>query len=331
MPYYENEDFEMKYWDGYSPFAIVEDAGEYLEDEGGDGNPILLFISLATPHFPHHTAPEEYKEMYPPKDLILRENVIEDKYPELRKELQGYYAHCTATDKAIGNLLQRMKDLGLYDNSIILFTSDHGEMMGSHGIRPKEKTVAWDEAIKVPFLIRYPGIGANEGKEAKTPLHTPDILPTMLSLAGIKIPDNIEGEDLSFILRNPEKQKDRAVLFMSVYPLTITPVEAYRGIRTKQYTYVKTTEKATMLFDNFSDPYQLNNLVGKPESRKLQERMDRMLRKELKAIDDENFKSKEYYPAKWGFDFSDGPSIPYNVTPGKITRVVTPNDNQKEF
>jgi len=331
MPYYENEDFEIKHWDKYSPFAIVEDAGKYLEEMAKDENPILLFISLATPHFPHHTAPEEYKQMYPQKDLKLRENVIEDKYPELRQELQGYYAHCTATDKAIGDLILKIKDLGLYDNSIIIFTSDHGEMMGSHGIRPKEKTVAWDEAIKVPFLIRFPGIGANEGKEVITPLNTPDILPTMLSLAGIKIPECIEGEDLSITLRNPEKQKDRAVLFMSVYPLTITPVEEYRGIRTMQYTYVKTPDKATMLFDNNSDPYQLNNLVGMPESRKLQERMDRMLRKELKAIGDENFKSKEYYPEKWGFDFSEGPSIPYNITPGNITRVVTPNYNQKEF
>ena len=324
MPYYENEDFEIKYWDKYSPFAIVEDAGKYLEEMAKDDPPFLLFISLATPHFPHNTAPEEYKQIYPLKDLKMRENVIEDKYPQLREELQGYYAHCTATDKAIGDLILKIKDLDLYDNSIIIFTSDHGEMMGSHGIRPKEKTVAWDESIKVPFLIRYPGIGENEGKEVFSPLHTPDILPTMLSLADIKIPDPIEGEDLSFTIKNPEKQKDRAVLIMSVYPLTITPVTEYRGIRTMQFTYVKTPEKATMLFDNIADPYQLNNLVGKPESRKLQDRMDRLLRKKLKAIGDENFKPKAYYPEIWGYDFSEGPSIPYNVTPGKITRVYTP-------
>ncbi len=324
MPYYENEDFEMKYWDTYSPFAIVEDAGKYLDEIAKEKDPFLLFISLGTPHFPHHTAPEEYKKMYPLKELELRKNVIEDNYPRLREELQGYYAHCTATDKAIGDLILKIKELDLYDNSIIIFTSDHGEMMGSHGIRPKEKTVAWDEAIKVPFLIRYPGMGENGGKEVISPIHTPDILPTMLSLAHIKIPDLIEGEDLSSTVKNPEKQKDRAVLIMSVYPLATTPVTEYRGIRTMQYTYVKTPGKATMLFDNIVDPYQLNNLVGKPESQKLQDKMDRLLRKELKAISDENFRPKAYYPEKWGFDFSKGPSIPYNVTPGKITRVVTP-------
>ncbi|HEC43424.1 MAG TPA: DUF4976 domain-containing protein [Bacteroides sp.] len=324
MPYYENEDFEMKYWNKYSPFAIIADAEKYLEEVTKDENPFLLFISLATPHFPHHTAPEEYKQMYPLEDLNLRENVIEDNYPQLREELQGYYAHCTATDKVVGDLILKLKDLGIFESSIIIFTSDHGEMMGSHGIRPKEKTMAWDEAIKVPFLIRYPGIGDNEGKEVFSPLHTPDILPTMLSLAGLKIPDRIEGEDLSSTIVNPEKQKDRAVLIMSVYPLTTTPITEYRGIRTMQYTYVKTPEKATMLFDNIADPFQMNNLLGKPESQKLQDRMDKLLRKKLEAIGDEDFKPKEYYPEKWGFDFSKGPSIPYNVTPGKITRVVTP-------
>jgi len=329
MPYYENEDFNLQYWEKYSPFAIVEDAEKYLFGISKENNPFLLFISLATPHFPHHAALEEFKDMYPQQELILRENVIENKYPDLRKELQGYYAHCTATDKAIGDLIRKLKDLDLYNNSIIIFTSDHGEMMGSHGIRPKEKTVAWDEAIKIPFLISYPSIGENAGKEIFTPLNTPDILPTMLSLANIEIPECIEGEDLSLIIKNPEKQKDRAALIMCVYPITITHVTEYRGIRTMQHTYVKTPEKASMLFDNIADPYQMNNLIGKPESRELQERMDRLLSVQLKAIGDENFKPKEYYTKKWGYDFGEGPSIPYNITPGKISRVYTPNKRTK--
>jgi len=326
MPYYENEDFELKHWPEYSPFAIVEDAGNYLEELVKDDNPFLLFVSLATPHFPHHAAPGKYKEMYPQKDLKLRENVIEEKYPKIREELQGYYAHCTATDKAIGDLLDKIKELGIFDNSVIIFTSDHGEMMGSHGIRPKEKQLAWDEAIKVPFLIRYPDMAGNEGKEVFTPINTPDILPTMLSLAGIRIPNGIEGEDLSSTVRNPEKHKDRAVLFMSVRAFAITSFAEYRGIRTKQYSYVKTTEKATMLFDNIADPYQLDNLIDKPEHHKLQSKMDKLLQKELRAVGDENFRYAQYYLDRWGYDLKESRSAPYNITPGKITRVYTPRN-----
>jgi len=207
--YYENEGTEIKYWPEYSPFAMEKDVELTLEKLSEEKHPFLLFISFGTPHFPHLTAPDEYKKMYPPSELILRENVTEDKFPAIREELQGYYAHCTATDKAIGDLFNKLKKLNLYDNSIIIFTSDHGEMMGSHGIRPKEKQVAWDESVKVPFLIRYPGIGNNQGKKVLTPITTPDILPTMLSLSGIDIPQSIEGEDLAPVVRYPDKNPDR--------------------------------------------------------------------------------------------------------------------------
>jgi len=324
MPYYENDDFELKYWKGYSPFAIAEDACNYLEMLARDKNPFLLFISLATPHFPHHTALEEYKKMYPPENLVLRENVKEEKQPKVREELQGYYAHCTATDKAIGDLINKLKELDLYEKAVIIFTSDHGEMMGSHGVRPKEKQLAWDEAVKVPFLIRYPEIGQNKGKEVLSPINTPDILPTMLSLSDIEIPNCIEGEDLSSIVINPEKQKDRAALYMSVRAFATTPFVEYRAIRTSQYTYVKTPDKATMLFDNIADPYQLKNLINTPEHQKLQAKLDRVLQKKLRSVGDENFKYAKYYLDKWGYNFTKSKSAPYNVTPGKITKVYTP-------
>jgi arylsulfatase A-like enzyme len=328
MAYYENEDPEIKLWEQYSPFAIVDDAKQYLDGMVKDENPFLLFISLATPHFPHHTALEDYKQLYPPSDLELRKNADEDKFPDVRKELQGYYAHCTATDKAIGNLIQKIKDLGIYDNSIIIFTSDHGEMMSSHGVRPKEKQVAFDESVKVPFLIRYPNIGNSAGKQTYTPINTPDILPSMLSLADIDIPDCIEGEDISSVVKNPTKQKDRAVLFMSVCPFAGTHFDEYRGVKTKQHTFVKSPDKALMLFDNIADPFQLNNLVGKPEHKKLQNKMDKILAKKLKGIGDEDFKHKQYYVDKFGLNVKKGFTIPYRSIEGKENKVYSPRKIQ---
>jgi arylsulfatase A-like enzyme len=324
MPYYENNDPEIKYWKKYSPFAIAEDAGDYLEELSKNNDPFLLFISFESPHFPHLTAPEEYKMLYPPSELTFDKNVTEDKFPGIRKELQGYYAHCTATDKAFGLLIEKIKKYGLYDNSIIIFTSDHGEMMGSHGIRPTEKQMAWNESVRIPFLIRYPGIHANKGSDIFTPLNTPDILPTMLSLSGIKIPHCIEGEDLSPLIRNPGKQKDRAALFMSVSPFARTPFTEYRGIRTIQYTYVETPGEATMLFDNTADPGQMNNLAGNPESKKLQDKMSGLLQKKLKEIGDADFKTRQFYIEKWGFQPGEGGAIPYSIVAGKEYIVQTP-------
>jgi len=325
--YYANEDPSIKYWPGYSPFAMEEDVEKYLDKSSESKNPFLLFISFGTPHFPHLTAPDEYKKIYPPSELVFRKNVTVDSFPGIREELQGYYAHCTATDKAIGDLINKLKKLNLFDNTIIIFTSDHGEMMGSHGIRPKEKQLAWDEAVKVPFLIHVPGLVKNKGKEILSPLTTPDILPTMLSLANITIPKSIEGEDLSSVIKNSGKPKERSALFMSVSPFATTHFTAYRGIKTIQYTYVRTPDKATMLFDNLTDPYQMNNLINKPEYQKMQQIMESMLQKKLKSIGDHDFKPSKYYLEKWGFNFSDWWSTPYQTIPGKVGKVYTPHKN----
>ena len=322
--YYENEDQQIKYWPGYSTFAMEEDVELYLDKLTAKKNPFLLFISFGTPHFPHQTAPDEYKKMYPLPELVLRKNVTEESFPEIREELQGYYAHCTATDKAIGDLINKLKKLNLFDNTIIIFTSDHGEMMGSHGVRPKEKQFAWDEAVKVPFLIHVPGLAKNDGKEILSPITTPDILPTMLSLANIKIPKSIEGEDLSSMIRNPGKQKERSALFMSVSPFATTHFTAYRGIKTIQYTYVRTTDTATMLFDNITDPYQMNNLIDNPGYRKLRQKMEMLLQEKLKEIGDQDFKPSKYYLEKWGYNYSDWWSTPYQTVPGKVGKVYTP-------
>lgn len=330
MLYYENDDPEVKYWKQYSPFAIEEDAEKYLEKVSKDENPFLLFISLATPHFSKDQAPEKYQEMYPPSQLKLPENAVTDNFPNIKQELQHYYAHCTATDEAIGRLISKIKALELFDNSIIIFTSDHGEMMGSHGVRPREKQVAWDEAAKVPFLIRYPHIGGNAGKETFTPITTPDILPTMLSLAHVPIPGTIEGKDVAAVIKNPAKQIDRAVLFMSVYPTTRAKFTEYRAIKTNRYTYVRTPEKAILLFDNRSDSFEMNNLIDDLDYKSLKSKMESLLQKELKLIGDENFQHGQYYLNKFGFHdiAKNGGEVPYSEDPCKEGRVYTPQKNQ---
>lgn len=305
MPYYDNDDPKIKHWKKYSPFAITEDANQYLEAHAKDKNPFLAVISIATPHYPHGTAPKKYKAMYPPESLTLNPN-ISDKFKErARKELQGYYAHATATDEAIGNVIDKIKELGLLENTIIVFSADHGEMMGAHGVKPFVKQLAWDEAVRVPFLIRYPKIDDNKGKVVNAPLTTPDILPSLLGLTNIKIPEEIEGENLTELIKNPDPNADRAALVMNVAPFGANyKDQPYRGIRTKQYTYAVTPKGPSMFYDNVKDPYQQDNLLGKPEFAAIQKDLDVKLKKQLAKIGDE-VRPREYYMEKWGYKFDD--------------------------
>ncbi len=300
MPYYDNQNPELKYWDGFSPFAIAKDANNYIWDHAKDENPFLLMVSIATPHFPHHQAPEEYKNLYEAENLVLPPNVPEEADKEyLRKELQGYYAQCTASDEAIGRIIQNLKSLDLWENTIVVFSADHGEMMGAHGIKTYTKQLAWDESIKVPFLISYPAMNKNKGAVVNAPINTPDILPSLLGLADIEIPSSIEGEDISSLIKAPDPDADRDALVMNICPFTREyKYPEYRAVRTNKYTYAKTLEGADKLFDNENDPYQMNNLVGQAEYMHLQEELDRKLNTKLQEIGD-NFEPRDYYLDKW--------------------------------
>jgi len=303
MPYYDNDNPELKHWEEYSPFAIVKDANQYLEQHANDKVPFLAVVSIATPHYPHGSAPKKYKAMYPPGTLTLNPNISEEFKERSRKELQGYYAHATATDEAIGSLLAKIKELKLSDNTIIVFSSDHGEMMGAHGVKPFVKQLAWDEAARVPFLISYPNIGEHKGKVINAPLTTPDILPSLLGLAKIEIPKDIEGENLSELIKNPDPNADRAALIMNVAPFGSNFKDpSYRAIRTKQYTYALTPDGPSMFYDNIKDPYQQNNLLEKPELQEIQEDLDTKLKQQLQNIGDE-VRQRDYYIKKWNYIF----------------------------
>ncbi|MFY0653379.1 MAG: sulfatase [Cyclobacteriaceae bacterium] len=300
MPYYDNNSPELKFWPEYSPFAITKDAQNYLADQANSKKPFLLFLSIATPHFPHGTALQEYKDLYDKTKIKLAPNVGEEFREKAIEELIGYYAHATATDKAIGDLLAKIKELGLDKNSIIVLSADHGEMMGSHSVRPLSKQVAWDESVRVPFLISYPEIGSRAGSKVEEPLTTPDILPSLLGLSGIKIPKSVEGEDLSLLMKDPTKKTNRAALIMNLCPFTREHVyQEYRGIYTNRYTYLKSLDGSVRLFDLKNDPYQMNDLAGNGEFKMTQAALDVMLNKELRRIGDE-FKPRDYYLKKFG-------------------------------
>jgi arylsulfatase A-like enzyme len=222
--------------------------------------------------------------------------------------------------------------LGIFDNSIIVFTADHGEMMGSHDFKPWMKHTAYTESSNVPFLISYPGIDNNAGKIAKAAITTPDILPSILALSNIDIPNTIEGYDLSHIVKSPNKDSDRVALYMNPVPFgSMYEIDEYRAVRTNKYTYVKTPEGASMLFDDEKDPYQMNNLVNHPEYADIQEKLDQQLMKELHRIGEEKIMNRDYYLKKFGYygrkefrpdyHIADYNNVEVVISPNKVIRI----------
>lgn len=185
---HENEDIKLK-WEGYDAQAQTRSAEQYIRERQNKEKPFFLVLSWGPPHNPYHTAPQKYKNLYDPQKLTLRPNVPETDEKMVRIDLAGYYAHISALDEYVGDLLRTLREQNLEENTIFIYSSDHGDMLGSQGEKRKQRP--WDESIRVPFLIRYPSQFGNQGREISAPFNSPDIMPTLLGLSEISIPDTV--------------------------------------------------------------------------------------------------------------------------------------------
>lgn len=285
--FYYAESPEKLWWEGYDAIAQTLDAINYIEGRETD-TPFMLMLSWGPPHDPYNTAPEAFKALYDPDDLVLRPNVPEDIAEQAREWLAGYYAHCSALDWCFGRVMQALDNAGIGDDTVVIFTSDHGDMLGSKGARNKQRP--WDESILVPMLLRYPNMFGHQGYTVDTPFNTPHFMPTLLGLAGLDVPDTVEGFDFSPFLRGESPAPEDSALIE--LPACFHQYAYYRGgkewrgLRTSRYTYVIHREGPWYLYDNDRDPYQMENLVGHPLYAQVQSELDETLHQRLDARGD---------------------------------------------
>jgi len=142
-------------WEGYEPIAQTRMAQEFLTDQTKAEEPFALFVSWGPPHAPYHTAPKKYRDMYAGREFTLRGNVPVSHRAAAQRDYLGYYAHMTALDDCVGDLMKTLEATGQAENTIVVYTSDHGDMMRSHGFMKKQQP--WDESARVPFLVRWLG------------------------------------------------------------------------------------------------------------------------------------------------------------------------------
>ena len=307
--YYGDENVKLC-WDGYDAIAQTKDAQRYIKRTAEE--PFALFLSWGPPHSPYHNAPKKYKKLFDEDKIKLRPNVPGDLEAEARKTLAGYYAHIAVLDNCVGRLVKTLKGCGLEDNTIFVFTSDHGDMLYSHGYKKKQQP--FEESLCVPFLLHWPGGLGRKGRVIDMPINTPDIMPTLLGLSRIKIPDTVEGTDFSAVLRRTQEAPDNAALIACLSPFgqwrRAYGGKEYRGIRTSRYTYVRDLDGPWLLYDNKKDRYQLNNLCNNPQYRQLQGRCQAVLERKLKETNDEFLPGAEYIK-KWGYVVDGTGKVPF--------------------
>ena len=267
----------------YSVKHETDKAIEFLRNGNGErkeGAPFFLALAYNPPHSPYEKAEDcmhedyaiygdmDYSELYvrPNADTTL------SKAPAARY----YFANVTGVDREFGRLLDELERLGLDRNTIVVFTSDHGETMCSQGTLDPKNSI-YTESFNVPFMIRYPE--KIRHRVDSTMLSTTDIMPTMLALAGLEdeIPESAQGRNLASILledgkecdipdaalyiRNVDGEKDGNGIIHGFFPVA-------RGVKTDRYSMEiaigrDTTISRVLIFDDWNDPYQLENIPYK--------------------------------------------------------------------
>ncbi len=256
----------------------TDKAIEFLRNEAGQRKkdaPFFLALAYNPPHSPYESLDDCLEEDYniykdmSYSELYVRPNA--DTTMAKAPAARYYFANVTGVDREFGRLMDELRRLGLEKNTIVVFTSDHGETLCSQGVYDPKNSI-YSESFNVPFLIRWPG--RLEHRVDDLMLGTTDIMPTLLSLAGFKneIPASVEGCDLApallgedcerpksaLYIRNLNGQKDENGMVRGIFP-------AARGVKTGRYSMEISIDRKhqlrdVMIFDNVEDPYQMVNI-----------------------------------------------------------------------
>ena len=306
----------------YGPAEFTTLAMNYIDKAARQKKPFALFLSWNPPHDPWNqkNVPRENYAKFKNVPFGLPDNfkstadAYMDRYPGLafqgkqwRKAfldggleecLRCYYAMVNSLDEQFGRIAQQLDKLGIANNTIVVFTSDHGEMFGSQG--RMYKLTFYDEAARIPLLVRYPD-GVNSGL-SDVCINTPDIMPTLLGLAGLNadIPKDIDGSDLSFVLRG-EPGKEPAAAFMQGMGHTYQWRDGFewRAVRDQRFTYAKyRRDGKELLFDRREDPGSKNNVAGDASYKQDLERLRGFMATKMKELND-GFHQCSWYQGHW--------------------------------
>ncbi|MBW3599096.1 MAG: sulfatase [Planctomycetes bacterium] len=286
--------------------------------------PFFLAVGYFRPHTPY-VAPRPYFDEYPVSEMPLIEGVAEDQADvpppglasykreqdkltdELRRECkQAYYASISFMDAQVGRVVDSLDRLGLADNTIIVFTSDHGYHMGEHGLW--QKMSLFEESARVPLLIVAPG-AAKAGSVVTAPVGLIDLYPTLTELCGVTAPDNLQGQSLAPMLQDSSIQGRGWAL---------TQVRRGRGrraggaffgysLRTPRWRYTEWDEgrEGRELYDHQSDPNEITNLAGDPAHEATIAKLSEQLHEAVQSTYPASGQSPEIDPGLWAPNLTD--------------------------
>lgn len=315
------QDYGPKGWSEKRPSGkhsvelFADCAAEFLKAQQGK-QPFLCYVAFNAPHDPR-VAPREYHERYQPASLPLPANFLPQhpfnigdltgrderlapwpRTPEvIRRHLADYYAAITFLDAQVGRILEALQASGQAENTLIVFSSDHGLAIGCHGLMGKQNL--YDHSMHAPLIIAGPGV--SRGKQTDALCYLLDIFPTLGDLAGVSAPEGNEGQSLVPVLAG-KRAKGRDSIFTAYR----TFQRAVRDDRWKLIVYPPLNR--LQLFDLRDDPEEMKNLAGDKDRTAEVERLAKLMKHWQVQLGDKQPLWTEQ-PQPWQIDFSKAAAV----------------------
>ena len=278
-------------FEGYRVDCQTDFVLDFIRNQGDDDKPFFLFTSYLEPHHQNdrntYEGPDgsqkRFKDFEVPGDLA-------DTKGDWRENYSDYLGCCHSIDYNVGRILDELKKQGLDDNTIIIYTSDHGSHFKTRN--GEYKRSCHESSIHIPMIAYGPGFeGGNEIEELVSLI---DIPATLLKCAGLEVPDYMQGHPLQNLVKGETKDWPQEVF------LQISEIQVGRAIRTNRWKYsVRAPEKdgwtesyseeyvEDFLYDLENDPYEKNNLVADPEYAEIREKLSKRLKRRMAEANEE--------------------------------------------
>ena len=326
----------------YEPDYQTDQLIDFIDSATNKGSekPFFGYISYGPPHFPNNM-PEQWRHMYDPADMDLRPGVPDpemqqavqerrlrefcgsdkkaahhshaayDTKPagepeteaEIRQFMAEYYGMISNIDWNVGRILNHLDRLGIADNTMVIFWSDHGDMLGQHGSFCGIKNQAYRAAMQVPFIIRYPQrVKAGKKTSAMVDVGV-DLMATLCQMLDIDMPPDTHSESYLQVLDGKTDHHRDAIWYQLFRQNDGNPGEytpyAQRGIRTQDWLYVRHKDCRVDLYDLKADYYEQHNLVDDPAYDELMNEFDARIEAHMRATNDSWEMAAEFPPPDW--------------------------------
>lgn len=267
----------------YITEELTDYALEFIERERE--NPFCLYLSHKAVHH-QFLPPPELAHLYDnvklplPKEAdswitMTNGNMYAGLFGPLEHHWRNYCEALVALDQQIGRVLDKLDEMGIAEDTIVVYAGDNGYFWGEH--RLVDKRWPYEESIRIPFIVRYPGLIRDPGRKAEQMVLNIDLAPTLLSVAGVPIPGNMEGESFEPVLLSGEAPGRKAWLYeyFKEFPYN---VPEHKAVRTETHIYIDYAgERRSELYDLVKDPREMRNLIDSPEGKPLVPELKKML------------------------------------------------------